>query len=84
MSENFLNKTQEFNEELPSNTLFFMRDPTDPILDMYVSWQKPKFWQKTCCLQDQTELLDRYSLTSSIKNSSKSQFLVFTNVHLFI
>ena len=36
-----------------------------------------------CCLQDETELLDRYCPMSSTENSSNSQFVVFTNLHLF-
>ena len=34
--------------------------------------------------QDQTELLDRYSLTRASENDSKSWFILFTNLHLFI
>ena len=34
--------------------------------------------------QDSTELLDRYSLTRAGENDSKSWFIVFTNLHLFI
>ena len=34
-------------------------------------------------LQDQTELLDGYYLTSASENNSKSCFIVFTNMHPF-
>ena len=34
--------------------------------------------------QDPTELLDRYSLTRAGENDSKSWFIVFTYLHLFI
>ena len=34
--------------------------------------------------QDQTKLLDGYSLTRASENDSKCWFIVFTNLHLFI
>ena len=34
--------------------------------------------------QDQTELLDGYSLTRASENDSKSWFIVLTNLQLFI
>ena len=34
--------------------------------------------------QDQDELLDGFSLTSASEINSKSWFMVFTNLHLFI
>ena len=36
-----------------------------------------------CCLQDEIELLDRYCPTSSTRNISNSQFVMFTNLYLF-
>ena len=41
-------------------------------------------WQNFGCLQDETELLDRYCPTSSTENSSNSQFIVFTNLAPFL
>ena len=48
-----------------------------------MSWQS--LAEDFCCLQDETELLNRYCRTSSTgtENSSNSQFVVFTNLHLF-
>ena len=48
----------------------------------HVSWQS--FCRRFCYLQDQTELLDGYYLTYATENSSKSQFIMFTNLLLFI
>ena len=48
----------------------------------HVSWQN--FAEDFCCRQDETELLDRYCPSSSTENSSDSQFVVLTNLHLFI
>ena len=41
------------------------------------------FESDICCLWDETELHDRCYPTSSPKNCSNSQFVVFTNLHLF-
>ena len=42
------------------------------------------FAGRTFYLQDQTELLQGYSLTSSSENNSKSCFIVFINMHRLI
>ena len=52
------------------------------IMKYYVlSWYVGKILAED---QDQAELLYVYSLTKTSENSSKSWFIVFTNLYLFI